>query len=125
METLDPTTHDKVVAIVSHLPHLLAFAYVNGVARQPAGPDFLSLAGPGFRDFTRIAAGDPALWRDVLVANRDELGKQLQHFRQALEAMEYVMKSGNSEALEELIRAASTARSGWTPATTKGDAGPR
>lgn len=122
---MTPENHDAAFAAVSHLPHLLAFAYVNGVARQPAGPDFLSLAGPGFRDFTRIAAGDPALWRDVLVANRDELGKQLQHFRQALEAMEYVMKSGNSEALEELIRAASTARSGWTPATTKGDAGPR
>ena len=122
---MTPENHDAAFAAVSHLPHLLAFAYVNGVARQPAGPDFLSLAGPGFRDFTRIAAGDPALWRDVLVANRDELGKQLQHFRQALEAMEYVMKSGNSEALEELIRAASTARSGWTPATTKGNAVPR
>ncbi|OYY60942.1 MAG: prephenate dehydrogenase [Burkholderiales bacterium 28-67-8] len=122
---MTPENHDAAFAAVSHLPHLLAFAYVNGVARQPAGPDFLSLAGPGFRDFTRIAAGDPALWRDVLVANRDELGKQLQHFRQALEAMEYVMKSGNSEALEELIRAASTARSGWTPATTKCNAVPR
>ncbi len=122
---MTPENHDAAFAAVSHLPHLLAFAYVNGVARQPAGPDFLSLAGPGFRDFTRIAAGDPALWRDVLVANRDELAKQLTHFRQALEAMEYVMKSGNSEALEELIRAASTARSGWTPATTKGNAAPR
>ena len=122
---MTPENHDAAFAAVSHLPHLLAFAYVNGVARQPAGPDFLSLAGPGFRDFTRIAAGDPALWRDVLVANRDELAKQLTHFRQALEAMEYVMKSGNSEALEELIRAASTARSSWTPATTKGNAVPR
>ncbi len=122
---MTPENHDAAFAAVSHLPHLLAFAYVNGVARQPAGPDFLSLAGPGFRDFTRIAAGDPALWRDVLVANRDELAKQLTHFRQALEAMEYVMKSGNSEALEELIRAASTARSSWTPATTKGNAAPR
>ena len=122
---MTPENHDAAFAAVSHLPHLLAFAYVNGVARQPDGADFLSLAGPGFRDFTRIAAGDPAMWRDVLVANRDELGKQLQHFRQALEAMEYVMKSGNSEALEELIRAASCARAGWTPAAAKGNAASR
>ncbi len=122
---MTPENHDAAFAAVSHLPHLLAFAYVNGVARQPAGPDFMSLAGPGFRDFTRIAAGDPALWRDVLVANRDELTKQLQHFRQALEAMEYVMKSGNSDALEELIRAASTARAGWRQAATKGNAADR
>jgi prephenate dehydrogenase len=122
---MTPENHDAAFAAVSHLPHLLAFAYVNGVARQPAGADFLSLAGPGFRDFTRIAAGDPALWRDVLVANRDELAKQLAHFRQALDAIEYVMKSGNAEALEELIRAASTARAGWTPPATKGNAAPR
>ena len=122
---MTPENHDAAFAAVSHLPHLLAFAYMNGVARQPAGADFLSLAGPGFRDFTRIAAGDPAMWRDVLVANRDELSKQLQHFRQALEAMEYVMKSGNAEALEELIRAASSARAQWTPSAARGGATPR
>jgi prephenate dehydrogenase len=122
---MTPENHDAAFAAVSHLPHLLAFAYMNSVARQPAGADFLSLAGPGFRDFTRIAAGDPAMWRDVLVANRDELSKQLQHFRQALEAIEYVMKSGNAEALEELIRAASSARAQWTPSAGRGSATPR
>jgi prephenate dehydrogenase len=110
---MTPENHDAAFAAISHLPHLLAFAYFNGVAGQPAGRDFLSLAGPGFRDFTRIAASDPTVWRDILLANREELLKQSKQFRQALDAMEYVMTSGNAEALEELIRAASTARAGW------------
>ena len=110
---MTPENHDAAFAAVSHLPHLLAFAYFNSVARQPAGRDFLSLAGPGFRDFTRIAASDPAVWRDILMSNREEILKQTQRFRHALDAMEHVMKSGNAEALEDLIRKASDARGGW------------
>jgi prephenate dehydrogenase len=83
------------------------------VANQPAGRDFLSLAGPGFRDFTRIAASDPAVWRDILMSNREEILKQSQRFRHALDAFEHVMKSGNAEALEDLINKASEARGGW------------
>lgn len=120
---MTPENHDAAFAAISHLPHLLAFAYFNGVAGQPAGRDFLSLAGPGFRDFTRIAASDPTVWRDILLANREELLKQTKQFRQALDAMEYVMTSGNADALEELIRAASTARAGW--AMNSGKSGPQ
>ena len=98
---------------VSHLPHILAFAYFNSVSRQPAGRDYLSLGGPGFRDFTRIAASDPAIWRDILMANREEILKQSARFRHTLDAMEHVIKSGNAEALEDLIRGASDARSTW------------
>ena len=110
---MTPENHDAAFAAVSHLPHLLAFAYFNSVARQPAGRDYLSLAGPGFRDFTRIAASDPTIWRDILMSNREEVLKQSQRFRQALDAMDHAMKSGNPEALEDLIRGASEARSGW------------
>ena len=108
-----PENHDAAFAAVSHLPHMLAFAYFNSVARQPAGRDFLSLAGPGFRDFTRIAASDPTVWRDILMSNREELLKQSMRFRHTLDAMEHVIKTGNVEALEDLIRGASDARSGW------------
>ena len=73
---MTPENHDAAFAAVSHLPHLLAFAYFSAVANQPAGRDFLSLAGPGFRDFTRIAASDPTVWRDILMANREEVLKQ-------------------------------------------------
>jgi prephenate dehydrogenase len=105
--------HDAAFAAVSHLPHLLAFAYFAAIVQQPAGRDFLSLAGPGFRDFTRIAAGDPAMWRDVLLSNREEILKQSMRFRHTLDAIEHVMRSGNAEALEDLIRHASEARAGW------------
>ena len=110
---MTPENHDAAFAAVSHLPHLLAFAYFNSVARQPAGRDYLSLAGPGFRDFTRIAASDPTVWRDILMSNREELLKQTMRVRHALEAMEIAIKSGNAEALEDMIRSASDARAGW------------
>ncbi len=110
---MTPENHDAAFAAVSHLPHLLAFAYFNSVAKQPAGRDYLSLAGPGFRDFTRIAASDPTVWRDILMSNREELLKQTMRVRHALEAMEIAIKSGNAEALEDMIRSASEARAGW------------
>jgi prephenate dehydrogenase len=110
---MTPENHDAAFAAVSHLPHMLAYAYFNSVARQPAGRDYLSLAGPGFRDFTRIAASDVAVWRDILMSNREEVLKQTARFRHALDAMEHAMKSGNLEALEDMIRSASEARSGW------------
>ena len=110
---MTPENHDAAFAAVSHLPHLLAFAYFNSVANQPAGRDFLSLAGPGFRDFTRIAAGDPAVWRDILLSNREEILRQSMRFRHTLDAIEHVMRGGNAEALEDLVRKASDARANW------------
>jgi prephenate dehydrogenase len=110
---MTPENHDGAFAAVSHLPHLLAYAYFNAIARQPAGPDYLGLAGPGFRDFTRIAASDVSVWRDILMSNREEVLKQTSRFRHTLEAMELAMKSGNVDALEDMIRSASDARSRW------------
>jgi prephenate dehydrogenase len=110
---MTPENHDAAFAAVSHLPHLLAFAYFSAVVKQPAGQDFLALAGPGFRDFTRIAASDPAVWRDILVSNREEILKQSLRFRHTLDAIEHVMRSGNVEALEDLLRQAADARGGW------------
>ena len=110
---MTPENHDAAFAAVSHLPHLLAFAYFSAVVNQPAGRDFLSLAGPGFRDFTRIAASSPETWRDILVANREEVLKQSARFRQALDALEHVVREGNADALEGLIRAPSEGRAAW------------
>lgn len=110
---MTPENHDAAFAAVSHLPHLLAFAYFSAIARQPAGRDFLSLAGPGFRDFTRIAASDPKVWRDILLANREEVIRQAQRFRHTLDAFEHVLRSGNAEALEDLIRGAADERAQW------------
>ena len=116
---MTPENHDAAFAAVSHLPHLLAFAFFSSVARQPAGRDFLSLAGPGFRDFTRIAASDPVVWRDILLSNREEILRQSQRFRHTLDALEHVMRSGNVAALEDLVRKASDARSGWQMSALK------
>lgn len=116
---MTPENHDAAFAAVSHLPHMLAFAFFNSVAKQPAGRDFLSLAGPGFRDFTRIAASDPEVWRDILMSNREEILKQSMRFRHTLDALEHVIKTSNVEALEDLIRSASDARANWHMGSSK------
>jgi prephenate dehydrogenase len=121
---MSPENHDAAFAAVSHLPHLLAFAYLNAMAEQPSGREFLSLAGPGFRDFTRIAASDPTIWRDILLSNREEVLRQSAAFRAALDAMEHEMRAWNGSSLEEMIQSASDARSQWT-LQSSGRAGPQ
>jgi prephenate dehydrogenase len=111
---MTPESHDAAFAAVSHLPHLIAFALMNSIAGQGQGKDFLSLAGPGFRDFTRIAASDPHMWRDVLISNREELLTQSRHFQRNLQALELMISNGNAEALEELIAQASDTRAHWS-----------
>lgn len=113
---MSPETHDAAYATVSHLPHLLAFAFMNGILNQGHATDHLSFAGPGFRDFTRIAASDPKVWRDIFSANKDELLAQSQHFRQALQAMEQAIAHNQMNALTDLIAQASQARKDWNPA---------
>lgn len=112
---MSPDAHDTAFAAVSHLPHLLAFAYMNGLTSQAQRSSFMSLAGPGFRDFTRIAASDPNVWRDIFTANKDELLQQTQHFQQALSAIELQMAQGNAEGLTQLIDQASRVRAAWRP----------
>ena len=111
---MTPEDHDSAFAAVSHLPHLIAFALMNAITGQPSGADFLSLAGPGFRDFTRIAAADPQVWRDIMISNRQELLEQSKIFQRNLQALELMISSGNAEALEDLIDQASLARANWT-----------
>ncbi|MBX9816477.1 MAG: prephenate dehydrogenase/arogenate dehydrogenase family protein [Burkholderiaceae bacterium] len=114
---MSPEQHDAAFAAVSHLPHLIAFALMNAISGQTQGKDYLSLAGPGFRDFTRIAAGDPKIWRDIMVSNREELLEQSKIFQRTLQAMELMISSGNGDALEGLIEQASNTRANWTMAS--------
>ncbi|MFM2035415.1 MAG: hypothetical protein RL459_680 [Pseudomonadota bacterium] len=106
--------HDAAFAAVSHLPHLLAFAYMNGLMQQAQGDRYLSLAGTGFKDFSRIAASEPSMWRDILIANRDDVLQQSRLFRQALEALESSISAGDGNALKNLISDASRTRAQWT-----------
>lgn len=110
---MSPETHDSAFAAISHLPHLLAFALMNAITGQDQGERFLSLAGPGFRDFSRIAAGDPEMWRDVLIANREELAAQAGHFQRALDEFQRLLAAGQTDELQRLIARASQARAKW------------
>ena len=113
VSSMSPESHDSAFAAVSHLPHVLAFAMMNSITGQSQGDDFLSLAGPGFRDFTRIAAGDPKVWRDILLANKEELFAQSKLFRQALLQLEQAMESDNAQGLEDMLTLASETRAHW------------
>ena len=114
VRTMSALEHDSAFAAVSHLPHMLAFAAMNAVNAQAQAAQFLSLAGPGFRDFTRIAASDPAVWRDILHANRDQLLLQSEHLREALQAFETALAQGDSATLQKLITDASQSRAAWS-----------
>lgn len=110
---MSPQDHDAALAAVSHFPHLLAFAMMNAVTGQAQGQEFLSMAGPGFRDFSRIAASDPKVWRDILLGNREQLLAQSRYFQAQLKAFEDVMQQDDGVALQALIAQASSARSQW------------
>jgi prephenate dehydrogenase len=110
---MSPEAHDAAYAAVSHLPHLIAFALMNAINDQPNGRDYLSLAGPGFRDFTRIAASDAHMWRDVLMANRQELLAQSKLFQKAMMNLEKLITQNDAEALEAELDKASLTRAQW------------
>ena len=111
--SMAPEAHDAAFAAVSHLPHLLAFAMMQSVIRQENSDYILSLAGTGFRDFTRIAASDPKMWRDILRANREEVLVQSRLFQEALQAFEHAIQADNDQSLEDMLTLASETRAHW------------
>ncbi len=116
---MSPQSHDAAYAAVSHLPHLIAFALINGITGQEQGKEFMALAGPGFRDFTRIAASDPTMWRDIMMANREELLAQSKIFQQTLQSLEQLISSGSGDVLEFMIEQASETRANWRISSQK------
>ena len=113
VSSMSPEAHDASFAAVSHLPHMLAFAMISGITAQPNADELLALAGPGFRDFTRIAASDPKMWRDVLRSNSEEVLAQAVLFREALQELEQAMQARSDQKLEALITKASNTRAKW------------
>jgi prephenate dehydrogenase len=99
--TLDPETHDRAVAAISHLPHLVAFALVDAVERFEPGA--FALAAGGFRDTTRIAAADPTMWEEIFLANRDALAASLSVYRDVLADLEHLIASDDGAALRAAI----------------------
>ena len=105
--------HDAVFAAVSHLPHLLSFALVHDLAQRDNRELLLSFAASGFRDFTRIAASSPEMWRDICLSNRDALLKELQTYIAELNQMAAALATNDAAKLEQTFRAAQQLRSGW------------
>jgi prephenate dehydrogenase len=105
--------HDAVFAAVSHLPHLLSFALVHDIAQRPDRDLLLSFAASGFRDFTRIAASSPEMWRDICLANRDALLGELGRYQQELETLHEALDSADADKLEQVFSEARRVRSNW------------
>ena len=108
---MDPAEHDAVLATVSHLPHLLAFALVHEVARRGNSAELFSFAAGGFRDFTRIASSHPEMWRDICVANRDRVLDEVRRFSAKLDQVKALLE--RPAELEKLFAEAREARDKW------------
>lgn len=110
---MDAEVHDKIVAAISHLPHMVAFSLVNAIAgMKDFEQNILEYSAGGFRDFTRIAASDPVMWRDIALMNRDNLLQTLDFFTRALDDLKDAVYSGNGDKLEGLFRQSRDTRRG-------------
>jgi len=110
---LAPDEHDAVLAAVSHLPHLLAYALVHDIAGRGNAEQLFSYAAGGFRDFTRIASSHPEMWRDICIANRDLLLGELTRYGEQLGFVEKLLHAGDGAGLEKLFAQAREARDRW------------
>jgi prephenate dehydrogenase len=110
---MDPEEHDAVLATVSHLPHVLAYALVHGVAKRNNSEQLFSFAAGGFRDFTRIASSHPEMWRDICLANRDRVLQELKSYANELGTIRKLIQKGDAAALEKLFAVARDARNKW------------
>jgi prephenate dehydrogenase len=102
VEMMDPETHDRVLGIISHLPHVLVYALVNTLARtRVRGVDLKSYCAGGFKDFTRIASSRPELWRDICLMNRRAVGESLGDYIESLEQLKLWIEEGKGTLLEK------------------------
>jgi len=102
--------HDEVLAATSHLPHMLAFALVESLARVSEQREIFEYAAGGFRDFTRIASSDPVMWRDICIANRDALMAMLKTFRGDLDDLAAAIEDRNESKILKIFQDAKSAR---------------
>lgn len=103
-------------ASVSHLPHVLAFALVDDIAAKPHADTLFQYAASGFRDFTRIAASSPEMWRDITLANRDALLTEVDAYLVQLQSIREMIANSDGPALEQVYASARDARQQWAAA---------
>ena len=119
---LTPQEHDKVFAAVSHLPHLLAYALVDDIARKPHADLLFQYAASGFRDFTRIAGSSPEMWRDISLANQAALLAELDAYVAQLNGLRASLAAGDGAALAGVYSNAQRARQQWIEAIEAAEA---
>ena len=112
VEVMEAAHHDRVLAVTSHLPHLIAFAMVETAAdlERVTENEIIKYSGGGFRDFTRIAASDPSMWRDIFLTNKEAVLDMLQHFTTNLTHLQRAIEQEDSEALFSLFTRARAVR---------------
>ena len=110
---LSPEMHDRVFAAVSHLPHLLSFALVHDLAVREDSELYFTFAASGFRDFTRIAASHPEMWRDICLANRAALLEEITRYQTEIDTLKQALLTHDGAQLEEAFGLARTARRTW------------
>jgi cyclohexadieny/prephenate dehydrogenase len=105
VETMEPAHHDQVLAITSHLPHLIAYTIVGTAfgLEESTRREVIKFSASGFRDFTRIAASDPVMWRDIFLNNREAILEMLGRFTEDLTALQRAIRWGEGEALQDLF----------------------
>ncbi len=107
---MEPDHHDEVLAQTSHLPHLLAYGLVDTLSRQGDSLEIFQYAAGGFRDFSRIAASDPVMWRDIFDANGDKVLEILAKYQQELDELRQLIESRDTAGLEAIFTRAKEAR---------------
>ena len=110
---LDAREHDEILAAVSHLPHVIAFALVGALARRPNAGRLFGFSAGGLRDTVRIAGSSPEMWADICIANRDLLLAALEDYENELEGMRAAIGSGDAPALRRMFEGARSAREKW------------
>ena len=111
VETMNATDHDDLLAMTSHLPHMLAFSLMDYLIST--NPKAIDYAAGGFKDFSRIASGDSVMWRDICLNNAKEITKHIENYQQSLSKLSKLINQQNSDGLEELFMEAKSARDNW------------
>lgn len=121
VRTLEAARHDEILSMVSHVPHALAFALIAELAARPDAEECFELAGTGLRDFTRLASSHPGMWRDICLANRDAVRRDLAAYRDGLERIDALLEARDGDALLALFARAHAARDAWVARQSGGD----
>ncbi len=110
VEFMDPMLHDWVFGAVSHLPHAVAFALIDAIARMSDSTDLFRYPGGGFRDFTRIAGSDPIMWRDIFMENRENVLRAIKTYEDSLRSLRDLIEKGEKEELTAYLERAKRRR---------------